>query len=491
MLQLLRKITLFLTLFSFQSAYAGNLSVWLSWSTFNTPHNKPYVETYITIDGLSVNYKKNKNNFLQASVQTILTVSLGDKIVYADKFNILSSELLSDSAELKNFISLHRFSLPNGTYTFQLSFSDNNDTSNYRIIKDKLEVSYPDSLALSDITFLESYKKTDKNGAFVKNGMELIPFPDNLFMTELTALKFYAEIYNADTYLRQKPFLVNYHVEDYETGTQRTELTKLSRQQPNSVNVLINELPLIDLPSGNYNFVVKVIDQEGTVKCSKSIFFQRINKNYAPKIADISKLDISNSFVDTFDLKQIQEYIRCIRPISTQPEISYASTILSDSNLVQSQQFFLYFWQKRNMMAPETSWNTYLGRVKEINYLYGTQINKGYATDRGRIALQYGTATYINRSEFDQNTWPYEIWQYNTTGRQSNRIFVFSLENRGLATDDYSLIHSNAWGEISNPRWQNDLQKRKLSNTYMDKNRQMYPTNRNFGDDRLKDNSDF
>ena len=110
------------------------------------------------------------------------------------------------------------------------------------------------------------------------------------------------------------------------------------------------------------------------------------------------------------------------------------------------------------MLQPEIEWKKYHDEVKRVNAIYGTRIRKGYETDRGRVYLQYGRPNTITQSENEPSAYPYEIWHYYNLGNQTNRRFVFYA--RELATNDYELIHSDALGEINDPRWQIKVHKR-------------------------------
>ncbi len=485
------KLTFFLALAFGTQVHGQQLQTLFSWSVFNNPTDKPYVEVYLTIGGQSVTYAPiSASTTKQASVKALLSVTLGEKLIYADKYNILSPTI-TDSSQKKDFINQHRFPIANGTYSISLELEDNNDSTNNLIIADKLVVNYTDSVAISDITFLESYKKTEAENQFTKNGIELIPYNNNVYLTEQNTLRFYTEVYNADKRLNGEPFIISYSVQNFENENKVSTLSRFSRQQAKNIAVIISEFPLTELPSGNYNLLIEVLSKNNELIASKTAFFQRVNKNYTPKLEDITTTNTQNTFVSTLNEQELTEYIKSLFPISSQAEIQYQKTILADKNTARMQQFFLYFWQKRNPQNPEEAWAKYLVRVKDAQQQFGTQLNRGYETDRGRVFLQYGAPSFINKSEFDRNTWPYEIWQYNITGRQNNRTFVFSLADKGLSTDDYELIHSDAFGEINNPRWQNDLQKRRQTTQQLDRNDPNSTRKQYFGEDNLKRDSDF
>jgi GWxTD domain-containing protein len=131
------------------------------------------------------------------------------------------------------------------------------------------------------------------------------------------------------------------------------------------------------------------------------------------------------------------------------------------------QRFFYSFWEKRDQANPSQAWNNYKQEVEKVNKSYGTLIERGYETDRGRVYLQYGPPNNINKQDREPSNYPYEIWHYYVLGNQSNRKFVFY--NPDLVTNDYTLIHSDANGEIYDQRWQMKLQKRSNQSRDLDK----------------------
>ena len=102
---------------------------------------------------------------------------------------------------------------------------------------------------------------------------------------------------------------------------------------------------------------------------------------------------------------------------------------------------------------------------------YSSRSVPGYATDRGRIFLQYGAPTLTEKRPFETDGYPYEIWQYNTLDvpnapYQINKIFIFV--NYAVAGRNYELLHSDAIGEVYNSRWKIALQKRSYNTEDID-----------------------
>ena len=91
------------------------------------------------------------------------------------------------------------------------------------------------------------------------------------------------------------------------------------------------------------------------------------------------------------------ENISSLFPIANVRERSYASNQLTAWDLKQMKKFFCN-WVLGNPLEPETEWNKYYKGVKKANELFSANKIKGFATDRGRIYLKYGTADYIENS---------------------------------------------------------------------------------------------
>lgn len=130
------------------------------------------------------------------------------------------------------------------------------------------------------------------------------------------------------------------------------------------------------------------------------------------------------------------------------------------------KNFIVDFWQRRaaDTANPLNMWASYYKNVQQVMVLFKCGKQKGYYSDRGRVYLQYGAPSQRTQQNNENNTFPYEIWQYYRTTDQvngqffSNRKFVFV--NRMLGDDCFMLVHSDMRGEVNNPRWQFELTRR-------------------------------
>ena len=87
-----------------------------------------------------------------------------------------------------------------------------------------------------------------------------------------------------------------------------------------------------------------------------------------------------------------------------------------------------------------------------VNKNFGTLIQRGYETDRGRVYLRYGAPNSINQRYNEPSAYPYEIWQYWQIRSQTNVRFVFY--NKDEVSNDFALLHSDLRGEINNRQWE-------------------------------------
>lgn len=450
-----RCIVLLLLVAGLGAASAKDIQAVFSYAMFDLPGQKPYIETYLSVTGNSVKYIPLENGKFQASIQVSLTYRQGEKISYMDKYNLLSPQLSDTSVIQFTFLDQKRVALDRGEYTLNLTVSDNNDKNNFAVIAEKIKIGFPpDELAVSDISFLESYKKASETSALTKNGYEMIPLANNFYPTPATKLIFYTEIYNADKILGQDPFLVNYYLESTDNGNKVPNMGTFKKETPRSINVLLAEFSIESLPTGNYNLVVEARNKTNDLLASKKVFFQRSNKNLVIKDEDLAGIDPEN-FARRYDHESVAEHIRSLNPISSEAESNFAANVIASNDLNRMQQYLVYFWQKRNPENAEKAWLSYEDEVKKVNYSYSTSLNKGYNTDRGRVYLKYGAPNNINKNDTDQEAYPYEIWHYYKLNNQSNRKFVFY--NPSGAADEFELIHSDAIGELSDYRWKYKL----------------------------------
>ncbi|MEI7596060.1 MAG: GWxTD domain-containing protein [Bacteroidota bacterium] len=441
-------------------AAAQSFQAYLNYCQFNTPNNEPFVETYLAVVGKSVKYVKNANGKYQGAVDATLIFRQDSVVKDFKKITLLSPEV-DDTLKINfTFIDQQRFSLKNGKYDFDILIADHNNLKKSFASTEKMEINLSDTkMELSDIQFVESFQKTTEPTKLSKSGVDLIPYVSDFFPENVSKLKFYCEIYNSEKNLgANEAFLIKTSVKNYETGKIYSDLTKIKKQATAKVAVVLAEVPLEKLPSGNYYLCIELIDKNNNVSASKNVFFQRSNPSFQNEISDIASLVTENTFVDRMLTKDtLIDCLYSLIPIATNQEEKFINNQVKSKDINLMRKTMLHFWEMRSD-NPEKAWLVYNLEVQKVNRSYSTRIKKGYTSDRGRIYLRYGPPNSITEEKSDPSAYPYEIWHYYKLKNQSNRKFIFY--NPDLATNDYPLLHSDAYGEMYDQSWELKLKKR-------------------------------
>ena len=443
------------------AAQARNLSAFLSYATFVSPEG-PFIETYLAVQANSVKFIRLDNGKFQAKVNILMTFKKDNEIKAFRKYELLSSEI-SDTLKLDfQFIDQQRFILPNGSYDFEIQLSDAAKTVPAVPYSQPVTIDYPTGEPVfSDIEMVKSYTKAATPTALSKSGYDLVPYVYSFFPESETKMTFYAELHNMAAKLGQdQKFLITYFIESFESNVKLSAFSKARKETARSVNVLLAEIDMASLPTGNYNLVLEARDQQNALVASKKAFFQRRNPAAMITLTDLGATEIGNTFAEKItNTDSIREFINSTYPVATGLEKAFIRESLKKADLKTMQQFLYSFWVNRDHANPETAFLNYKELIKKVQANFGTPVKKGYQTDRGRVYLVYGPPNTRSQQYMEPSNYPYEIWQYYTlNNNQRNRKFVFYSPD--MVTSDFILLHSDATGEINNPRWQIDLRNR-------------------------------
>jgi GWxTD domain-containing protein len=473
----LKKFLLFIVFqatFTFFSI-AGDLKAYFNYCIFNTPDNKPYIETYLNISGATVNFVKNNLGKFQGKLEISLALYRRDTAFAPKKYFLLSPEI-QDTSYRPNFIDQQRLQANEGLYALELIIYDINSKDKRKYtITEKIEISFPkQSIQISGIELLESYFKSKVNGPISKSGFDLVPYPARVFKDDFTKLVFYCEAYNLPEILgKEERFAFFYSIENADTKQSVQNLAGYQKQITDRVNVLLAQMEISSLKSGFYNLVIDIKDKAGTTLIEKKLTFERVTSNPISPLADLSDVKTENTFIEkVINADTLIEYIRSLWPISSTSEREYAQNQILNKDVKLMQRYIYGFWNKKNNTDPGGEWLRYKKNVDQVNQVFAAGKRKGYSTDRGRVYLQYGTPDSRQEIMSEPNTYPYEIWQYYriqdpATGQmQTNKRFVFC--NSELAGNNYELIHSEARGERFDARWRLRIMKRTIQSMNLD-----------------------
>ena len=445
------------------STFALNASInlTLDYASFNIIGAKPYVELYLSVNGNSILYANTEEDLYQANLEITYLIERDSQVVAFEKFQINSPIYKAEDFKL-DLIDLRRIPIENGEYQLTIIAKDLVRKTKSEVKQSLRAINFPtETISFSDIQLANTVQATiDNESKFNKNGFEIIPNITHVFKENQNMLHFYAEIYHANKLLGdEEDYLFEYAIVDQETNEITANLRGIKRLKAADVTPLLNALDLSVLPSGRYYLNLSLRNRENEVILSKKTEFYRIN----PKLINYSSINTKSTFVDSItDPKELEAYINSLAPISTEDELTFAQNQLEFGDLAFMQQYFLNFWKTRDLVNPEREWLEYKEKVKLVDKEFGYGNIKGYATERGRIYLQYGPPNAVQDVPYEPDTYPYSIWQYYKLQGLTDRKFVFyspSMEMLG-----YEVLHSNVRGEVYNPNWELDLVSKGVGN---------------------------
>ncbi len=459
-------------------AQQPKMTALFSYSTFNIVEGDPYVETYVDYDAWNLSFVPSENGQYQATVETILSVSSGDSIVFAKKYD-LHSPLISDTTKTNfNFLDLQRFALKNGIYNLRMELRDKNSDATPTVVEQKIVLLYERKPQMSSLQMMSRITPTVQKNILSRGGYDMEPYINDYLPAQVQHIYYYYEIYHLDRELFSNEFITLAFIEQQETGHKMPGIEKIRTHNAAPTIPVAGGLDLRTLPSGNYNLVVEVRNKKNELMMYQKIPFMRNNPGV--KAADIAP--ISTTFAGRIeDENLLNFYLKNLYPIASALENSEVAKLTKQPGLIPEKQELLYkFWVERNSMDPEGEWRKYKERIDYVAAHFTHSNISGYLTDRGRVYLKYGPPNFIRdeknivgaqnmkggftTSDEDDPAHiyylPFQMWRYDQLpANQPNRMFVFWDQYRsGL----YKLLQSNAIGETITPDWERELSQKQL-----------------------------
>lgn len=492
----MKKITfLILALMLTWSAMAEKkqLSALFGYSTFYLPEsNSPYVETYLDFKAWTLNFAQEANGQYRATVEVTIVVRQDESVAYVKKYDLKSPAVASDTSDDFTFFDLQRFSIPNGIYDLELTLRDKASTADPYIYRDKLVVFFQNGKpATSNIQLMSSVKPAATETIITRNGLDMVPYINDFVPSDVKVLNPYIEVYNLDKELKNQPYCVNAYIEQVENQHRMPGFeSRRVRNTTKTVDPIYTSIDIANLPSGNYNLVMEVVNSENQPFFKKSVAFMRSNPGV--KLDDIAMDHVASSFAALItDEEKLTQYIEALYPIASPLENQTITELTQGSSLVDKQTFFYHFWLTRDVLDPESRWIEYRNRLNYVMEHFSYPRTPGYNTDRGRVYLQYGAPDFVrdeknfvgalhigeapsarivldytqdqtpsNMSLGTVHYLPYQLWRYNTMeGDYPNRVFIFWDEYR---SGFYRLLNSSARGELRTPFWERMLSQNQL-----------------------------
>lgn len=444
---------------------AQKLSAFLTYRPYCTAELNPYIEFSFLIKGNSVHYVKNKSNKFVADVRITVDILNRERDSLVKKLDyILGSVELDDTAKVEkdDIFDIKNITLPAGKYFLHFSLKDMNSTDTNVVYIDYIELNFSENIvSTSAISLYRNLYAIDKpDPIFDRYGYKTDPFFNPYVNEKINVIYYSMEIYNSYKVVGPEKFMFirSYLINDQSKMVVPESIT-IKNLGTGVAKVLINQLGVDKIPSGNYSLMVEVYSSDSTLLSVTKKSFYKHNPGYVIPLETYENISYSNTFVDKFtDLKQMKENVSCLIPIANVSEKEFIKNNVNTAKIENLKKFFYGFWIKRNPSTPESEWAKYNNLVQFVNKEYGNSFIKGYSTDRGRVYLQYGAPNTTYDSPYDSHSYPYEIWHYYKIDEQSNIKFIFY--NVDMVSNNYELLHSDMRGELQDPFWKIKLSTR-------------------------------
>lgn len=441
-------------LFISAKSFGGGMEAYMRNCVFLDSHDSAYVETQFTIATKYLKLAQRDDKKYEAAVEVILLYEKDSTIIKHLKY-LLFSEPMTDTSMVKfNLADLKRVALPDGDYSVSLYLEDFYDSTSHTSLAEGLSIHFnQDSLEFSDIELVESYSASESNSIYTKHGYEILPYTIQYYPTSIVKMTFYAEIYHSDKYFGAENFLASVYIRESLTGKPLENFVFNLKQAPEPRKILFSSFDISELPSGKYYLTIELRSKQNKFVAANNLFFVRSNKAVLFQPQQLDSVQVEKLFSDAVNSDSLNFFLQSLYPIAGNEEKNYIDYFRKSTDTTAMNALLYKFWLRRNALNPLGQWLVYRGHVYEAESEFKTQTRHGYDTDRGRIYLQYGSPDEINRSSQEPGTYPYEVWHYYfLPPSQSNVHFVFY--NKDLVSNNYKLLHSDAIGEIKNPRWQ-------------------------------------
>lgn len=351
----------------------------------------------------------------------------------------------------QTLIGVQPFGLLPGRYSFRVVATDVNDPTR----RDSVAIPVPVALipqgrmSISDIELCTEIRDSAVNTAspFYKNTKEVQPNPSMLYGLGLPILYYYAEVYNLKSDLRGDELLITSSVID----AAGHEVLKKSKKKPRQFDssVELGTMNLSQLPGGTYVLRLTLSDSARTPFAQSSRKFFVYNPRMTSSDSISARAVTAMGEFEFMTEDELDREFRFTRYIATGPEREQFDELQG----VDAKRAFLHrFWKDRDLdrVTERNEYrDEYLRRVQLSQQEYTVGVHQGWLSDRGRVRIVYGEPDEIERNPSNQETFPYEIWQFDKL--QGGVIFVF-VDMMGM--NDYQLVHSTHRNELHNENWE-------------------------------------
>lgn len=375
-----------------------------------------------------------------------------------------------------DWADLKRFYLAPGRYGLEVRATGITDSLDKAMLSKELVVDSVSKLPhLSQPVLLHDWQRSLSSASkWVRNGYRLMVKSDATYARNTDTLGFYSEVHLERS--GSSRYLLLHSLCD-EKGLVLGSRQGFVRLDPGrSVHGFLGTWPLTDLPDGKYFLNLELRDSVNALIEKRTqpleiwtseLWVEAVSPDSLDQGSGRAKTSIAfdgldlhewGQYLNRLDLRGIRRQLASLRPICDQGQRLTLDRLINQNPLDKDAvlSFVQYFWKHRAGDAQVTAqWSDYQQEVTKTISLFSSRITPGYETERGRVYLQYGPPNTRTVIDNEPSAYPYEVWWYYQIKGQRNVRFVFY--NPDMVTNDYSLLHSDAFGENSDPQWRLQL----------------------------------
>lgn len=412
------------------------------YSSYMLVDKRSYIETYLVIDGKTVNYTVNDVN-LESKIDVTMVFKNADDLVEFRHFVVGNPPLPDTTDVFPDFTDVQRIFIPQGIYNFELRIKDLNAPDSLMKTIEKHEIIAVDipqkQIALSGIELLESFNPTIERTINLKNGFECIPYGKCVLPAEMEFLRFYVEFYNVANELDGLGKCDVYTcIKD--AYTQKTMANHSSTTTINALNYyqFLKEIDIKKLPAGKYFLTVEIRDRYNKLCGTASKYFERENAAIAMATYSFENKTLRSSSMYT-SIDTLNTILGNMKYIADSAECVEIDKAKSSADLITIHELLYNFWIQRNQFNPDEALANFTRLCNSVP--------KAQCSDSQKLTmLRYGIPnTIVDKSDSAQ---PFEVWHYYKIGNLTNIKFIFKNKE---------LLHSNMPCEKQNENWMNDL----------------------------------
>lgn len=426
---------------------AQKLTAYADFAQFQVPGGSAYVEIYLKIPAPRLHFVEKKDTGWQATLEITLMVTEGTKVVYANKYDLQSpgvNEFFRDFS----LVDLKRVALEPGIYDLVVEVRDRNHTDPAYIINKNLEVLNPGTPpSFSDVVIADTILPYQANHTLMKHNLLIFPVVRGSFGQDIKQGFFYTEVYPAPP---DSIYLLRYYLKK---GDERLEhYSGKMAIRGSQVMIANSAFPLEGLEPGHYQLMLELQNTKGNL-------LQIQQKPFSITQTEAFKYHKPN-------LEELKVLGYILIPRREKDKYQKAKQLIAGKDSAELKKLLMEEWTLQLNRTPQYEWNEFFERLEYVNGRFGTSMEAGYLTDRGRVYLQYGPPHSVALYPDEPAAYPYELWHYYRMERQSNKRFVFY--NPTQLPDEFVLLHSDAQGERNNPQWRKMIYSRTNKNNDLD-----------------------